>query len=598
MKKSGKAISILLIIVLLINVAVVAVYADDKEITVTDDYTVVYGQEILSVCAEKLCFYTEKICGYSLKTSDKAPDSHYILISTGDLSANGYNIREESGNIYITGSSLQNTVRGVYGFLEKFGGVKCYTKDIYDYTKIAISIPVGTDYNYSPFFEYTETDWMSPHDTEYSLFNGLNGSDYRTIPDELGGMVDYISSFAHTLSNQFCSADKYFKTNPEYFARSWGMRTKKQLCLTNPDVLEIVKKEVFEVIEEKYDESAPLQIISLTQDDNIAYCTCKNCRETDKKYGSHAGSILEFVNAIAREVKAAGYDNIAIDTFAYRYSRTPPVGIVPEDNVIIRLCSIECCFSHAIDDPDCEANASFMEDLKGWSEISNRLYIWDYCTDFCNYTGIFPNFGVLQRNIQVFYENSVKGIYEEGNYSNPVADIEFNELRGYLISKLYQDPYQDYNKLRDDFLEHYYGDGAGEIGQILDIITENAGKSHLGIYQSMKSTLTLNKSEINSIDTLWDDAIEKTEGTAKQNILNSQLCWRYWKLEGHKDKTLSNKARKEAEQKLEDDIAATGVTILAEVTGIAKVAVQAYQYLYFKTYKLLKSILDTAYAVH
>ena len=48
-----------------------------------------------------------------------------------------------------------------------------------------------------------------------------------------------------------------------------------------------------------------------------------------------------------RYCKSKGYDNVAIDTFAYRYTRTVPNGIVPEDNVIVRLRSIDIITENA-----------------------------------------------------------------------------------------------------------------------------------------------------------------------------------------------------------------------------------------------------------
>ena len=39
---------------------------------------------------------------------------------------------------------------------------------------------------------------------------------------------------------------------------------------------------------------------------------------------------------VAKKVKEAGYDNVAIDTFAYRYTRTCPTSIKPLDNRVGR----------------------------------------------------------------------------------------------------------------------------------------------------------------------------------------------------------------------------------------------------------------------
>ena len=124
---------------------------------------------------------------------------------------------------------------------------------------------------------------------------------------------------------------------------------------------------------------------------------------------------------------------MVVDTFAYQYTRQAPTGITARDNVCVRLCSIECCFAHALNDPDCEFNAKFMKDLEDWSKICSRLYVWDYVTNFMQTLCVFPNFDVLRSNIDTFRSHSVVGIYEEGAYYADPAGTEFYYLRS-LIS--------------------------------------------------------------------------------------------------------------------------------------------------------------------
>ena len=82
--------------------------------------------------------------------------------------------------------------------------------------------------------------------------------------------------------------------------------------------------------------------MSLTQHDNQKYCECENCKALDEANGSHAGTMITFVNTVAERVKAAGdYDNVVFDTFAYQYTRKAPTAVVPREDVIVRLCSIE-----------------------------------------------------------------------------------------------------------------------------------------------------------------------------------------------------------------------------------------------------------------
>ena len=567
-----------------------------ETVEINGETVICASDENLEPAAEKLAFYIGGVCGQTPETSQGSADGNAIILTTDNAAVeNGFVIEEKNGSVTITGSSLSQTVRGVYAFLERYAGIHCYTSKLIRYENEKILVPQGEKYEYTPAFEYTDTDWLSPKDTEYSLFNGLNSGQYRNIPEELGGSVEYISSFGHTLSNQFCSKDKYYKSHPEYFALYRGIRTDSQLCLSNPEVLEIVKREVLDLLRERHNPASPLQIVSLTQADNIFFCTCRECRKTDRRYGSHAGTMLEFVNAIAREVKAAGYDKVALDTFAYRYTRTPPHGIVPEDNVIVRLCSIECCFSHTLDDETCKTNVAFLKDLRGWSEICDRLYVWDYCTDYCAFVGIFPDFGTLQRNMQIFAENNVKGVYEEGNYQM-TCDTEFGELRAYLISRLLIDPYMDFEKERNAFLNAYYGAGGKYIGEFLDIITESAGEKHLGIYEFQSNTLSLDKKQIAECDALWQKAKDETQGDEHEAVIKSELSWRYWKMENNASEFSDLFDRSAEKQKLTDEISAR-TSAFGEVSGAGAFFISLFQLLYFRAYPLVLAVLNLLYAV-
>lgn len=573
----------------------ITVYAEKSDIMIDETYSIYCSSDEMNTVANKMAEYIKGASGCTLKVTSEE-SSPRIGLYTDSSMEKGYTIEEADGNVLITGSSFQQLVRGIYAFLEQFGGVKMYTSEEVSYTKDEISVPKGAKVDYKPYFECTDTDWLSPKDVQYSLFNGFNSAEYRDIPKEYGGCIDYISSFAHTLTNQFCSSSKYYEEHPEYFALYRGIRTNSQLCLSNPDVLKIVTQEVLDLLEKKWDPNAELQIVSLTQHDNIFFCSCPKCRATDKKYGSHAGTMLEFVNAVAREVKARGYDNVAIDTFAYRYTRKPPKGIVPEDNVIVRLCSIECCFSHALDDKSCKANKSFMEDLDGWSKICSRIYIWDYCTNYANWVGPFPDFGTLQKNMQMFSEHNVRGIYEEGNYAMK-AEGEFGELRSWLIGQLCKNPYIDYDAAITEFCDAYYGAAGKYVKKYLDLTTENQNGKHLGIYQSMKCTFNFTKNQIAECDELWAKAEEAVSGKELEHVKGSELSWRWWKMETRSSEFSSRGSYDNLKQTLMDDISAKGITSLYEMEGAKRFFVQLYQDLCFKVYFLIAGALKLLYII-
>lgn len=490
----------------------------------------------LIAAGETLSKYMKQITGKDFPVNNDGEGMRFTIGYSSQIPDNGYVIETAENEVLILGNGTRGVIHGVYAFLEKYCDCDWYTSTLYSIPENKnLTIPAGEKTEYKPYFEYTDTDWKSPRDVEYSLANGLNGSPYRTIPSELGGTVEYISGFAHTLGSQFCSRDTYFESNPEYFALHNGTRQNEQLCLTNEDVYNLVLSEVMDLLKEKHNPDSSLQIISLTQGDSGAdakMCQCQNCKAIDDENGSHSGTMITFANRVAKAVKDAGYDNVAIDTFAYRYTRKAPTKVVPDDNVIVRLCTIECCFAHTLDDANCPQNAELMADLKEWSKICERIYVWDYTTNYAHTLGIFPDFGVIQKNIRIFYENNVVGVYEEGNYYMEQCDGEFGELRAYLLSKLMQNPYINFNKCMDEFLEAYYGKGWQNIRQFIDMITEKPvpeGK-HLGIYISMAETLDFTTADIEKADMLWENAKNEAETEEHlNNIRRSEISWRYWK---------------------------------------------------------------------
>ncbi len=533
--------------------------------------------------AQVLSAYLSDLSGASCPVIDQSTPfdgfSYYIggAYSESTMETEGrldgsYTLLPLDNGLAIFGAGNRGTIYGVYGYLEDYCGYRDFTASAGMQSVTGkITLPESR-VDFETSFEFTDTDWSSPLDTEYSLANGLNAGTRRTLDPVQGGAVSYLGDFCHTLSNMFCSGETYFESHPEYFALYEGERIPWQLCLSNEDTYQVVIGEVMDLLKQGHDPSADLQIISLSQADNPYYCQCDSCRALEEKGGSPSYPILAFVNRAARDVRDAGYDNVAIDTFAYLYSRKAPSGIVPEGNVIVRLCSLECCFSHPLEDASCPENAAFKEDLEAWSQICSRLYIWDYTTNYGSTLGIFPDFHVLQANIQYFLSHGVKGVYEEGNYYMATCDTEFGELRSYLISRLLRDPFCDFEKEKELFCNAYYGKGGPFIVQFLDRITAACGGKHVTIYSPMIESFTISEKEAEEMDRLWDKA-ERAAGsdkTARKNLERSRLSWRYVKaalslreFAGHLDNTVA------VREQLYKDLIAHGVEQIDEWNPIS-----------------------------
>ncbi len=559
-------------------------YAESNEIKISESVIVVpcNASKTEAYAAQKLKYYLDKIIGKDIKTvTDDASVAEYeICVGTTNRSQSAsadsvdgsYTITSTDKRIIINGTGGKGVINGVYAFLEKFCNCHWYEAQVIEVPQNPnLTVPAEIDISYSPFFEYTETDTASSRDIEFSLANGLTGEVYRKFTAEQGSGVGYIGSFAHTLTTQFCKSSIYFEKHPEYFAFRNGSRSPNQLCLTNDEVKDIVTEEVLAYLKKEHNPDADVQIVSLTQHDNFDYCQCENCQKIDNKNGSQSGTMITFVNEIAQRVKEHGYDNVVFDTFAYQYTRKAPSQVRPREDVIVRLCSIECCFGHTLDDPKCEQNVDFMNDLEAWGKICNRVYIWDYVHNYAQTLCIFPNFGVLQKNIQIFCKNNVKGIYEEGNYYIDNSDAEFAEMRTYLLSKLMQNPYLDYSAETDAYLNGVYGPGGRYIREFIDIITLHAvtDNNHLTIYQTADKTLyNMTDEDVEKCNELWQKAKDEAKTDEQlQQIRRSELSWRYWKASNQRGEFSRNQfpyVWMNEGEKLHDDLKEMNAVLFSE----------------------------------
>ncbi len=350
-----------------------------------------------------------------------------------------------SKNLFIGGGSSLSTLYAVYSFIEHHLGVRFLTPDAETIPKVeSVELPTETNFRYTPQITTRTVHSRLFYDSpEFAM-------KHRVTQNAFPGYVP--EARVHTF-RRFLPEEKYYKSHPEYFALRGGKRIPTQLCLTNPKVFEIVKTEVANLLHE-YPKS---KIISVSQNDNTQYCQCDKCKAIDEREESPAGTMIWFVNKIARE-----FPGKEISTLAYQYTRKAPATIKPEKNLLITLCSIECDRSA----PIAEKCTDFANDLKEWGNISGNIRIWDYTTQFTNFLAPFPNILTLQPNIQLFRDNNAKWVFEQHS-NNP---SELFELRSYLTAKLLWNPDVDADSVMNDFLNNYYLDAAPYVKSYIDRI--------------------------------------------------------------------------------------------------------------------------------
>ncbi|WP_185146686.1 DUF4838 domain-containing protein [Chryseobacterium sp.] len=390
------------------------------------------GSPYEKTAMEIIQHYFNSVSGISLQ--DGGGKFTIQLKEVGDrLSPESFTIKNKGNNILMEGNK-KGLVYGAYSLVEEIFGCRNFAPGEKPYCPalLRLEIPLPLKIGEKPAFRFREVYSMAETDREYMDWHKLHNL------EDLWGIWGH--SFGRLVP------ESLFKTHPEYFAFYNGERHSTQLCLSNEDVFEISVKN----LDEAFKENPDAKYWSVSPNDNSGFCECPLCSSSNLKDGGNQGSLLKFVNRIAKH-----FPDRTFTTLAYNATARPPLVTRPEKNVIIFLSNVEIARTFPVDK---EASAkAFRRNLEGWSAKTHRIFIWDYYTQFTNFLAPFPNYFTFQPNFKYYQHKKAAGVFAQLN--GPEYG-DFAELKTYLLSKLLWNPTLDSDQLTEDFLIGYYGDAA------------------------------------------------------------------------------------------------------------------------------------------
>lgn len=468
--------------------------------------------------------YIRRITNYTLPIVSQKPSAsgYQVIIGRNTLVSNneliglggdGVLIKKINNSLILTGGNRKGALYSVYTLLEEYLGCRMYTRTVVEVPhKSTITLPVSIYKKQVPSFAYRTTFYVESLDHTYSDFHKMNY------------FFEDWGLFAHTFENLVPKA-KYFESHPEYYALVSRVRNPGQLCLTNPVVLQLVIQNLTQMIKEKPD----AKYWSVSQNDNQNFCQCENCKRLDDEQGSHQGSILTFVNKVAKH-----FPDRLISTLAYQYSEAPPKTLKPLSNVIIMLCTSDEERRVPLNK---QPNSPFKDHFEKWSAITSKLFLWDYIVQFTNSLSPFPNLYTLQPNVQYFNSKNVTYLFEQGIGEIPA---EFSELRCYMVSRLMWNKNVNIKATMQEFINGYYGKTGGDyINQYINLITKNAAAKNALLRSGWSPVNNLNtylrQNDIKVYKTIFENALKATSGTDyNARIMKEYLPVLYAELEINK----------------------------------------------------------------
>ncbi len=465
------------------------------------------------------------------------------------------------GKIFcICGKTDVGTLFGVYRFIEKYLGVEWLTPDCEIMTRgepfsentdevFDFSAYMRWNHCYSGFDQKyrarTRTNYTVGDCNDKAAYGGLRGIKFAFSWGLFGHTFEILLPY-----------EQYYEKHPEWYSFAethYGENHRYQICLTNPEVFEIVTENALAYLEKHPD----CKIISISQNDAYDdfeknYCVCENCRKIFEADGSYAAVLLQFVNRVARKIKEK-FPDVYVHTFAYHFTEEPPKTVVPDENVIVQFC-LHLPFGFWLTE-DNEVSAKERKKYDGWNKIAKHVFVWTYVCWHPYYFAPIGNFRSLYENTVYFLRSGAFGLFQQENHDYTVG--EFSELRGYLTAKMFNNPqmsFEEYCACVQTFLNGYFGEGGKYIYEYLQLLDEKFYHVQYGaMTRSERVTFYADEVFVKKGRALYDAAVRAASNPVYVERLQKnrlqfdfcELCYLYL----HKDSTRETQIEYEEKHK-------------------------------------------------
>jgi len=452
--------------------------------------------------AKELQHWLSTVTGVALPLADKATEQASTKLFVGRALARGFRkdlaelgdtdgfaIRQKRGSpdIHIFGSIPRGTLHGVYAFVE-------------GNTDLVWARPepaVGTVYSLTPALSATYTDalekpksslrgwgWtmsVARDEPVWGSRNRANWLGYYSEANLLMGSRYSPAGGGHGL--KACMPDaKYFDSHPEYFPLIDGKRIRRgQLCFLAYEMLPTYLANLRAYLDAK----PGCDGMNIAVTDNWLVCDCPRClaplkledgtivKPDDPAFRS--AQYFTFLNKIAREIRKSHPKAILL-TYAYIFTVVPPP-LKLEPNIRVMYCPFVKDDKFEIS--DAKRNGQWRAYTIGWGKATPKTWLREYygcAAGFprpLEYTVKRDLLFCLENNIREFNSETPIDRDDKRFIPNPNHVWDVSAMTMWVITRLWWDPGQDVDALRDYYLTRTYRESAPAMKAYYELIRKS-----------------------------------------------------------------------------------------------------------------------------
>lgn len=374
----------------------------------------------------------------------------HIDQALGTLHPDGFVIHAGQGAISIVGPTIWGTLYGVYDFLERYVDVRwlmlgSYGEDVP--TASVLAVPTGTVIEEPAFTLRMVSDFTGDPHNPFDSYPAENQWAHR---NRLQGSYNAPITFQHNLF-ALLPPSEFGQTHPEFYPGGTppapGQTQRWQPCFTAEGIVDAAAQRIMEY----FDANPGVMSYSLGVNDIGGYC------EADPSHPEYPGkrnslSLVDmsdiyyaWVNAVVEKVTEVHPDKW-FGLLAYQEVMDPP-SFPLHPRVVPMITKDRMTW---IDDG---IRSAQHEQMEAWSEVARQVGWWDYMYGSLYYVPRFyPH--LMAQNLQYAAERGVVGVFSEMQYN------ALDAPKAWLYAKLLWNPYQDVDRLLDEWYERSVGPDA------------------------------------------------------------------------------------------------------------------------------------------
>ncbi len=435
--------------------------------------------ESVTYAAAELQTYLQRITGAETPIVSEADAPEVSRIFVGPCAATAaagidtpkwerFVARVVGGDLFIVGGDTEGTaldratrtgtLYGVYGILERFGGVRWLWPGELGEVVLAspdFTVPDDLDLSDGPDFRIRSL-WVTYRNP------GWLAHDYYTWWRRSGQGQDISGNAGHAYARLL--GESYFDEHPEYYALVNGERrpmrgTHGQICTSNPEVVEICAQAAAE---------NPKDIVPISPNDGSGFCECEQCRALDvpeamMPWGDGemvalTDRIFTFANAVAERAHEINPDKL-FGHFCYTFFKQPPAKLEDLSDYIVLFFAYGC---HWYRDP--EMRKRYHGYIDGWSRYGNPMVAREYY-GLIYWHGL-PNIHtrMIEEDIKYIRDRGFIGLQSEMCY-----DFATHGPNYYVAAKLLWDTDLTREEILADYYRAGFGPAADDVAEYFDI---------------------------------------------------------------------------------------------------------------------------------